>query len=59
MIKIMSGKKFKEREDYISTLEIKIINLNKAYDMVKKEKEELEKKYKKVKMELYLKTGEE
>ena len=55
----MSGKKFKEREDYISTLEIKIINLNKAYDMVKKEKEELEKKYKKVKMELYLKTGEE
>ncbi len=59
MIKIMTSKKFKEREDYISPLELKIINLSKAYDMVKKEKEELEKKYKKVKMELFLKTGEE
>lgn len=59
MIKIVTSKRWKDIQDYISTLEIKNINLNKAYDTLKKEHEELEKKYKRIKMELFLKTGEE
>ena len=59
MIKIISSKKLKDLKDYISHLELKIIDLNNAYEMKKKEYDELEKKYKRVKLELYLKNGGE
>lgn len=54
-MKVMTDKQWKTYEDYISTLEIKYTNLCKDYDVLKKEKEELEKKYKKLKMQAYLK----
>lgn len=59
MIKVLTKKRWNQIQDYVSTLELKYTNLCKDYDVLKKEKEEFEKKYKKVKMELFLKTGEE
>ena len=56
MIKILTKKRWNQVQDYISHLEIKIINLNKAYEAKKKEYDELEKKYKRLKMEAFLKT---
>ena len=58
MIKIISSKKLKDLKDYISHLELKIIDLNKAYEIKKKEYDELEKKYKRLKMEAFLKGVE-
>ena len=58
MIKIISSKKLKDLKDYISHLELKIIDLNKAYEIKKKEYDDLEKKYKRLKMEAFLKGVE-
>lgn len=58
MIKIVTKKKWNQVQDYISNLEIKIINLNKAYEAKKKEYDELESKYKRLKMEAFLKGVE-
>ena len=55
MIKIVTKKRWNQIQDYISELEIKIINLNKAYEIKKKEYDELEHKYKRLKMEAFLK----
>ena len=58
MIKIVTKKRWNQIQDYISHLEIKIINLNKAYEAKKKEYDELESKYKRLKMEAFLKGVE-
>ena len=58
MIKIVTKKRWKQIQDHISELEIKIINLNKAYEAKKKDYDELESKYKRLKMEAFLKGVE-
>ena len=54
-MKIMTKKKWKQYQEYITTLELKNIKLNEAYEILKKEHEELERKYKRLKMQAFLK----
>ena len=56
MIKIVTKKKWRQIQDYISELELKVIKMSQAYDKLKKEHAELESKYKRLKMEAFLKT---
>lgn len=59
MFDIFGRKKIKKQQEYIDHLEIQRIQLCQQIDKMKKEYNELDKKYKKVKMELYLIRGEE
>ena len=54
-MRIMTKKKWRQYQEYITTLELKNIKLNEAYEILKKEHEELERKYKRLKMEAFLK----
>lgn len=58
MFDIFGRKKIKRQEEYITRLEIKERQLCQQLDEMKKEYKELESKYKKVKMELFLIKGE-
>lgn len=58
MFDIFGRKKIKEQKEYIEHLEIKLIKTSKALDETKAAYDELEKKYKKQKMELFLIRGE-
>lgn len=59
MFDIFGRKKIKKQQEYIEHLEIRLIETSKALDETKAAYNDLEKKYKKVKMELYLIRGEE
>lgn len=58
MFDIFGRKKIKKQQEYIDHLEIQKIQLCQQIDEMKKEYKELESKYKKVKMELFLIKGE-
>ena len=54
-MKIMSDKEWKKYQDYITTLENNFKEKEAEYNKLKQEHEELIKKYKRLKMEVFLK----